>query len=1037
MKAFNPSTVMVALGLLSWLGTTAHGAQAERFRLVPFPKEIQAQVGQFSLAQTLVLQAPESQSGTLPRLLNDELQRAGLRPVRVTSLASPVPAFHLAARSGPLDLPSLPTNSAPEGYSLEVRSDEVICAAKEPAGLLYGLQTLRQLIRANRPGDALPCLSIRDWPSLRWRGFQDDLTRGPSSTLDTLKFEAALGGYLKLNLMTFYMESQFAFAKHPKIGPTNGSLTPKELSALVDYVKPLHLDILGNQQSFGHFGAILQHPEYAALRETGDVLSPVREQTYQLLDDLYSEVCPLLPFPWFNVCCDETYGLGTGPARELAQQIGVGGVYVRHIRRIHDLLRDQHGKRMMMWGDIILQHPGNLAEVPKDTLMLTWGYDARPSFEDQILPFAQSGYEFFVCPGVNNWSRILPDFGVAITNIRNFVRDGAKHGALGMINTDWEDDGEAINAVKWHADAWAAECAWNASTTAPGAFNQRIGAVLFGEGGDHFGQAVELLGKTHRLAGMKGMMNSRFWEDDFVPQAGPAAIESGASNLLAVVRPALQHLDACRREARCNQNVIEALRFGARRMEVIGQRMLDGLEAARLYEEACASSTNLPNLVQVEQLIRRNQDAHETLGRQFAALWLSENKPYALDWTLQRYTNVVSQYDALFRKVATARRAATVGQALPAPEDTGLAIPKPLSRLIHAKAIRSAPLAPGALWAEPSSTQRLGLVIRAGAADRFDLPVEVELELSVDLAAKPVGAFVLSADGSSREVLAQMDSTKPPGKGRLTLVLPGPFLKGAEVSLHVYLGLARAPVLPSAVRTSPGSNGMQWLENDRVRLLLGPEGAHVYRWELKAAGNRDLTMPGESGWAGFCDMAPHRHSQYRLNCTARGPALVEYQCSDASGHTKTVRLYGGASSIEVFLSEPTSIYWDFDNPMNFAADGPTPGTWLFSNGQTGPVGREADGVSAQVESQNVFWGIKYNPDKLALGLITPENAAFHHVAPGSGAGGVGIEGSPPARHFVTFAGALERSPAETLNRLHTTLDLKRPVEGVLHTHQTR
>ena len=96
---------------------------------------------------------------------------------------------------------------------------------------------------------------------------------------------------------------------------------------------------------------------------------------------------------------------------------------------------------------------------------------------------------------MNNWSRILPDFGVATTNIRNFVRDGVKHGALGMLNTDWEDDGEAINAVKWHGDAWAAECAWNASATTPEEFNRRVGAVLFGEKGDHFGQAIELLAR--------------------------------------------------------------------------------------------------------------------------------------------------------------------------------------------------------------------------------------------------------------------------------------------------------------------------------------------------------------------------------------------------------------------------------------------------------------------------------------------------------------------------------------------------------------
>jgi hypothetical protein len=231
---------------------------------------------------------------------------------------------------------------------------------------------------------------------------------------------------------------------------------------------------------------------------------------------------------------------------------------------IHDLLRDNHKKRMMMWGDIILQHPDNLADIPKDTIMLTWGYDARASFEDQIVPFAKSGYEFFVCPGVSDWNRILPDFSAAVTNIRNFIRDGVKHGAIGMINTDWEDDGEALKAVKWHADAWAAECAWNASTTAPEAFNRRVGAALFGETAGHFGQAVEWLAQAHRLPGMKDMFNARFGEKDFVPRANPAAVQATASNVLAVVRPALEHLQACQREATCNQHLLDVFLFGAR-----------------------------------------------------------------------------------------------------------------------------------------------------------------------------------------------------------------------------------------------------------------------------------------------------------------------------------------------------------------------------------------------------------------------------------------------------------------------------------------
>jgi len=72
-----------------------------------------------------------------------------------------------------------------------------------------------------------------------------------------------------------------------------------------------------------------------------------------------------------------------------------------------------------------------------------------------------------------------------------------------------------------------------------------------------------------------------------------------------------------------------------------------------------------------------------------------------------------------------------------------------------------------------------------------------------------------------------------------------------------------------------------------------------------------------------------------------------------------------------------------------------------------------------------------------LGLATPETAALHVVAPGAGAGGVGIEGSPPAQHFVTFAGLLTASPAETMNHLQTTLNLQRPAVACIYSIQKK
>jgi len=1035
------SIVVLAAALV----LVGHGAgwtqEVAALRLVPFPKEVRSLEGSFPLDRKLTLEAPADQCNLLAEMLGDELKRARLTPPEVRGVEGGARFVRLSTSPGGA-APALVfrDEAGDEDYALDVRPDAVVCGSPGREGLFYGVQTLCQLIRANRRDGGLPCLAIRDWPSLRWRCFQDDMTRGPSSTLDTLKSEVALGAHLKMNLFTYYMEYQYAFKKHPLIGPENGSLEPDDLRALVDYAKRYHVDVLGNQQSFGHFSRILQHEEYAPLRETAGILCPVKEESYQLLDDMYSEVCPLLPFEFFNVCCDETWGLGTGPSKELAEKTGVGGVYVKHIRRIYDLLKEKYNKRMMMWGDIILQHPDHLNEIPKDTIMLTWGYGPRLSFEDQIIPFAESGYEFFVCPGISNWSRILPDFGTATLNIRNFVRDGAKLGAMGMLNTAWEDDGEALQGYRWHGHAWGAECAWNASTTTPDEFNRRIGAVLFGEQADHFGQAIELLSETHRMAGMQGMNNRRFWEDDFKPTRSPDTIQKSAERLLAVVRPAIEHLEASKAEATLNAELLDYFLFGARRMELIGQRMLDGLEAARLYTRACEvpAQEALPLLTKVEELVKKNRDAYEAFGRQFERLWLAESKPYALDWTLDRYANTVKRYDELAAQLAAAREKAASGEPLPHPEELGLLVPEAFARRARPYEMIDAPLEPDAPWADASATHRVGLVVRAGSVDRFELPVAVAVPLPADLAEKPVRAFCRLAATEPREILAQLDPSDKPNRTRLTMLIPDLLAKNGEAIMHVYLGLPEAPQpLAQAVKTEEAQDDMKWIENDKVRLLLGPEGGHVYRWEVKRLDGRDLTMPGQTGWSGFSDMHVFRSAPHTLKCVARGPALVRYDCSTEDGLTKSIGLFGGVSWMEVVLNEPTNHYWDFDNPKNFAGDGPTPGTYLFSNGMTGPVSKEGPHTETQVKAPSVYWGMKSNAERVALGLSTPEVAANFVIAPGAGSGGVGIENSPLASHFVTYAGLLEAEPAETMNRLRDTLDFANQPQVILYAIQER
>jgi len=324
--------------------------------------------------------------------------------------------------------------------------------------------------------------------------------------------------------------------------------------------------------------------------------------------------------------------------------------------------------------------------------------------------------------------------------------------------------------------------------------------------------------------------------------------------------------------------------------------------------------------------------------------------------------------------------------------------------------------------------------------DRFDQPVELELPLSFAHQASAMRAWLVPANGAPRQLLAQFDSSGKKGRARLAFLLDGPLLKGSQAVVHVYMaaeGLSTKR-LDDTARTAEGPKAMKWLENDKLRLLLGPEGAHIYRWEVKALGNRDLAMPGETSWSGFADCGgQHRSARNELKWLARGPALVRYVCTDEHGLAKTISLWGGASWAEVTLNSPLRYFWAFDNPDNFAADGPTPGQYLFSTGAKGAIGKKADGVAAQVKARGAYWGVKLIPGKLALGMITPDVKALHVIAPGAGAGGVGIEGRVTASHFVIYGGQLEGEPGDLMNRLQRTLDFRDPPEVTLHRMQAR
>jgi hypothetical protein len=96
---------------------------------------------------------------------------------------------------------------------------------------------------------------------------------------------------------------------------------------------------------------------------------------------------------------------------------------------------------MQYWGDVILEHPELVPELPQDATAMLWGYDAKHPFEAQAAKFARSGLPFQTCPGTSSWQ----SFGGRIENMRINIREASRaalrFGAGGMLVCDWGDYG--------------------------------------------------------------------------------------------------------------------------------------------------------------------------------------------------------------------------------------------------------------------------------------------------------------------------------------------------------------------------------------------------------------------------------------------------------------------------------------------------------------------------------------------------------------------------------------------------------------------
>ena len=662
----------------------AHVAQGQdRISIIPQPRQVTANGEAFQLAGAHIVLA-DSRSAEDRFAATDFGQEFGPRirggrdrkAILIGQISSQV--IQGALKAAKVDVPA---NLNEEGYVLHAGTNGVVVAGGSAAGVFYGLQTLKQLVRGEGRTAFIQGVNIVDWPAMRWRGVSDDISRGPVPTVDYIKRQLRTFAAYKLNLHSFYMEHAFASATHPLIGPEGGSLTPAEIRELVAYAKSYHIELVPEQQTFGHLHKALKLEKYNPLAEVpyGDVLSPQQEGSYKLIADWYRELNELFPSQFFHIGADETFELGQGQSREAARTRGVGAVYFEHLNRVRELLKP-YNRKLIFWGDIALNHPELIGSIPKDLIVANWDYTPRDNFATRIDPFKNAGLQQMVCPGVWGWNQIFPNVDTASKNIINFVRDGQAAGAIGMLNTTWDDDGETLFEHGWYGIVLGAAASWQSGIVDQNRFDADFDWAFFRSDGDQFVKAIHALGSVNTTLGIR-TSNDLFWRDPFTTafQNEARANAEKIRQMRLQVENALESLIRNRQNARRNASMVSSMILAAQRFDHLGRRAQTVEKLSREYWDAYL---NLGDRARARRLrryyspiynqLREMTEELSVLREGYRQQWLAENRPYWLDSVLARYDNAMSMWLSKSRALDEAVRNYERTSILPNPEEFGL-----------------------------------------------------------------------------------------------------------------------------------------------------------------------------------------------------------------------------------------------------------------------------------------------------------------------------------------------------------------------------
>lgn len=363
---------------------------------------------------------------------------------------------------GNITLEVCETTLPPEGYEINSTIECLTLTAGDESGFLNALRTCRQLAETSRGTKTvqfyeLPCVSIRDFPDLAFRGMH--LCWFPETPSWEIEKQLRLAAYYKMNYVVLEDWGVWELTSHPEFCWEEYKVPQNEIKRLVALSKELHVTLIPQLNILGHATAsrggtgkhvlLDMHPEYESLYESdGWTWCISNPETRQYLTEILLEIHQLFDCPpYFHIGCDEADSMGTC---RLCRSKDYVQVFIDHLTYFCDLFAAR-GTRLMMWHDMLLDkkeprwkgytvygrnwNGRTMAEyLPKDIVVCDWQY-GYPQGEDGSAPtwpttafFKKRGYDVIVCPWLNEQgSKSLAQFAAA-------------HHLMGMLATTWHQN---------------------------------------------------------------------------------------------------------------------------------------------------------------------------------------------------------------------------------------------------------------------------------------------------------------------------------------------------------------------------------------------------------------------------------------------------------------------------------------------------------------------------------------------------------------------------------------------------------------------